>query len=74
MPRDLMRAKRPRRCHRLLAQRERTGNAHPPALINTDRSQPDAGTKHRQPDNRTDHVLDHAEPHAEQLVHLDQRV
>ena len=74
MPRDLMRAERPRRCHRLLAQRGCPGNAHRPALINTDRSQPDSRAEHSQPDNRADHGLDRPEPHAEQFVHLDQRV
>ena len=70
-----MGAERPRRGHRLLAQRGCTGhNACPPALSNTDRSQPDTRTEHRQPDGRAEHGLDRAEPHAEQLVHLNQRV
>jgi hypothetical protein len=46
----------------------------PPALSNSDRSQPDAGTKHRQPDNRAGYGLVPAQPDAEQLVHLNQRV
>jgi len=74
MPGDLVRAERPRRCHRLLAQRGHPGYAHRPALGNTDRSQPDSRTEHRQPDGRADHGLDRAKPHAEQLVHLNQRI
>ena len=35
---------------------------------------PTARTEHRQPDGRADHGLDRAEPHAEQLVHLNQRI
>ncbi len=53
-----MRAECPRRSHRPLAQRGRIGTTHRPALTNTDRSQPDAGTEHRQPDGRAEHGLD----------------
>ena len=71
-PRDRMRAECSQRSHRLLAQRGRTDTTHRPALTNTDRSQPHAGTEHRQPDGRAEHGL--AEPDAEQFVHLHQRV
>ena len=63
-----MRAERPRRCHRHLAQHWRTDDTHLPALTDSDRGQPDCGADHSQPDGRAEHRLDHAEP--EQFVHL----